>query len=176
MYFHLHEVGDGFVHGCWILHVQLCSGGRTSVRTRQKSHSEVRAAPGKLSEMCGQLQGRRTFVSTVAPIITSFRSFQRPRTNLPWFCLARTPPKTHLIRTDSTSTSQCTVNSGYQTLSFWRKSRIRFSLKVSRLIVSFISCLSSLLWYNLSTPNHNHNVRLFCTLLHKLFYELFICK
>lgn len=71
----------------------------------------------------------------------SLRYFQRPRMNLPWFCLARTPPKTLWIRMDSTSTSQCTVNSGSQILSFWRRSRIRFSLKVSRLIVSFILCV-----------------------------------
>lgn len=48
MYFHVHEVGDGSVHGCWLLHVQLSSRGRTSVRTCQKSHPEVCAATGKL--------------------------------------------------------------------------------------------------------------------------------
>lgn len=58
MYFHLSEVGDGSVYGCWVLHVQLLPGRRTSVRTRQKSHPEVCSAPGKPSEMFGQLLDR----------------------------------------------------------------------------------------------------------------------
>lgn len=141
MHCHVSEVGDGSVHGCWILHVQLCPGWRTSLRARQKSHPEVRAAPGMLSELSGQLRERSKFLLRVHPEMPSLRYFQRPRMNLPWFCLARTRPKTLWIRMDSTSTSQCTVNSGSQILSFWRRSRIRFSLKVSRLIVSFILCV-----------------------------------
>lgn len=141
MHCHVSEVGDGSVHGCWLLHVQLCPGWRTSLRARQKSHPEVRAAPGMLSELSCQLRERSKFLLRVHPEMPSLRYFQRPRMNLPWFCLARTRPKTLWIRMDSTSTSQCTVNSGSQILSFWRRSRIRFSLKVSRLIVSFILCV-----------------------------------
>lgn len=51
MSFRVVVVGDGSVHGCWILHVQLCPGWRTSLRARQKGRPEVRAATGKVPEL-----------------------------------------------------------------------------------------------------------------------------
>lgn len=57
-------VSIGIVHGCWILHVQLCPGWRACLWTCQKSRSEVCAAPGNISNTLRFYKNKEQIKST----------------------------------------------------------------------------------------------------------------